>query len=210
MLLCRVLVVYADGFITLWAIQESKVIFTTGGATLQAISHETRKVTAASWACPFGSKLAVGYSTGEIFMWSIPAPTSSKIEQATEKESYAQSGPICKLNLGYKLEKIPIAKLRWVYADGKASRLYAIGSSNNPSANLLQVIFSSALLHVSFLLYLLHQCKVMIMCGSFQHPETQFITSYSGIMILIKKLHNVKYSIIHICCVTLYLNCIRT
>lgn len=150
MLWCRVLIVYADGFITLWAIQESKVIFTTGGATLQAISHETRKVTAASWACPFGSKLAVGYSNGEIFMWSIPAPTSSKIEQATEKESNAQTGPIYKLNLGYKLEKMPIAKLRWVFADGKASRLYAIGSSNNPSANLLQVIFSSALLYVSF------------------------------------------------------------
>ncbi|KAI5683958.1 hypothetical protein M9H77_05186 [Catharanthus roseus] len=136
----RVLIIYTDGLLALWAIQESKVIFTTGGATLQAISHETRKVTAACWACPFGTKVAVGYSNGEIFMWSIPAPSSSKIEQVTEKEYSSQSGPICKLNLGYKLEKIPIAKLRWDYADGKASRLYVVGSSDNPSANLLQVV----------------------------------------------------------------------
>lgn len=139
---CRVLIIYTDGLLALWAIQESKVIFTTGGATLQAISHETRKVTAACWACPFGTKVAVGYSNGEIFMWSIPAPSSSKIEQVTEKEYSSQSGPICKLNLGYKLEKIPIAKLRWDYADGKASRLYVVGSSDNPSANLLQVTVS--------------------------------------------------------------------
>ena len=124
---------------TLWDIQDSKAIFTAGGTTLQATSHETKKVTAATWACPFGSKVVVGYSNGEIFMWSIPAPLHSKVEQTKEKDPYAQNGPLIKLNLGYKLDKIPIAKLRWAYADGKASRLYVIGSSDYPSANLLQV-----------------------------------------------------------------------
>ncbi|XP_027078958.1 uncharacterized protein [Coffea arabica] len=136
----RVLIIYTDGFMTLWDIQDSKAIFTAGGTTLQATSHETKKVTAATWACPFGSKVVVGYSNGEIFMWSIPAPLHSKVEQTKEKDPYAQNGPLIKLNLGYKLDKIPIAKLRWDHADGKASRLYVIGSSDYASANLLQVV----------------------------------------------------------------------
>ncbi|KAL3525173.1 hypothetical protein ACH5RR_013545 [Cinchona calisaya] len=136
----RVLIIYGDGFITLWDVQESKALFTAGGTTLQPISHETKKVTAATWTCPFGSKVVIGYSNGEIFMWSIPAPLNSKVEQVKEKDAYAQNGPVCKLNLGYKLDKIPIAKLRWGYADGKASRLYVIGSSDYPSGNLLQVV----------------------------------------------------------------------
>lgn len=137
---CRVLIIYTDGFMTLWDIQESKAIFTAGGTTLQSVSHETKKVTAATWACPVGSKVVVGYSNGEILMWSVPAPLNSKFEQAKEKDPL---GPVCKLNLGYKLDKIPIAKLKWAYADGKASRLYVIGSSDYPSANLLQVTFPS-------------------------------------------------------------------
>lgn len=124
---------------TLWDIQGSKAIHTTGGMTLQSISHETKKVTAATWACPFGSKLVVGYSNGEIFMWSIPSPLNSNTGEVMGKEALAQNTTVYKLNLGYKLDKIPIAKLKWVYADGKASRLYVLGCSDHPSANLLQV-----------------------------------------------------------------------
>ncbi|KAL3527301.1 hypothetical protein ACH5RR_011957 [Cinchona calisaya] len=79
-------------------------------------------------------------SNGEIFMWSIPAPLNSKVVQVTEKDVYAQNGPACKLNLGYKLDRMPIAKLRWSYVDGKASRLYVIQSSEYSSANLLQAV----------------------------------------------------------------------
>ncbi|CAI9110485.1 OLC1v1010528C4 [Oldenlandia corymbosa var. corymbosa] len=132
----RVLIIYADGIMTLWEIQESKAIYTTAGMTFQSISHETKKVTAATWACPFGSKLVIGYSNGEIIMWSIPSPFGD----VGGKEALAQNGPGCKLNLGYKLDKVPIAKLKWVYADGKSSRLYVLGNSDYPSANLLQVV----------------------------------------------------------------------
>lgn len=135
----RVLIIYANGLTLLWALQESKVIFTTGGTTAPSVSHETKKVTAATWSCPFGSKVVVGYSNGDIFLWSVPSPTSP-IDQVSKQEPSAQNAPILKLNLGYKLERIPIAKLRWTYGDGKASRLYVIGSSDNPSANLLQVV----------------------------------------------------------------------
>ncbi|XP_052190065.1 uncharacterized protein LOC127799878 isoform X2 [Diospyros lotus] len=142
----RVLIIYRDGFITLWAIQESKAIFTTGGIMLPAVSHETKKVTAACWACPYGSKVAVGYSNGEICIWNVPSPLASKTEPAPDKDSVlTQSAPICKLNIGYKLDKIPIASLKWAYADGKASRLYVMGASDNLSANLVQVVLLNEL-----------------------------------------------------------------
>ncbi|KAL0332775.1 UNVERIFIED_CONTAM: hypothetical protein Scaly_2179000 [Sesamum calycinum] len=93
----RVLIIFSDGVITLWAIRESKAIFA---------------------------------STGD-----------PKTEQASQNElSASQITPISKLNLGYKAEKIPIAKLKWVYADGKSSRLYVLGCSNHHSANSLQVV----------------------------------------------------------------------
>lgn len=133
----RILIIYRDGFITLWAIQDSKAVFTTGRTMLQSVNHETKKVTAACWACPFGSKVVVGYSNGDIFIWSIP---SSSLSETELDLCTTQGAPIHKLNLGYKLDKIPIASLKWVYADGKASRLYVLGSSDFLSANLLQVI----------------------------------------------------------------------
>lgn len=130
---CRVLVVFLDGLIALWDIRESKSIFTAGVNTLQSLQHETRKVTSACWACPSGTKVVVGYNNGEIFIWSIPM-------NQNPSECSTQSSPICKLNLGYKLDKIPIASLRWVYAEGKASRIYVMGASDIVSSNLLQVL----------------------------------------------------------------------
>ncbi|XP_009590622.1 uncharacterized protein [Nicotiana tomentosiformis] len=137
----RVAIVYKDGVIILWAIRESKAIFITGGCPLHSMGNETKKATTACWCCPYGSKLVVGYSNGEIFIWSIPATSNSSTDQELEEvPSGTQSAPICKLNLGYKLDKIPIAKLIWAYAEGKASRLYVMGSPDCQAANLLQVV----------------------------------------------------------------------
>ncbi|XP_024991055.1 uncharacterized protein LOC112525245 [Cynara cardunculus var. scolymus] len=137
----RILIIYIDGSVTLWAIQDSKAIFTTGGTLMHSLNHDTKKVTAACWVCPFGSKVVIGYSNGELLIWSIPHTIDSKTELATDKElGGAQSAPLFKLNLGYKLDKVPIARLKWAYADGKASRLYVLGSADFSSANLLQVI----------------------------------------------------------------------
>ncbi|KAL7143745.1 hypothetical protein ABFS83_08G213000 [Erythranthe nasuta] len=131
----RVLIIYSDGVITLWSIEESKVICTnSSGTALQSTYQEAKKVTSACWACPDGTKVAVGYSNGDIFLWNIPCPSESKTEQNF------QVTPIYKLNLGYKADKIPIAKLKWADADGKSSRLYVLGCSDSHSANMLQVV----------------------------------------------------------------------
>ncbi|CAH8315024.1 unnamed protein product [Eruca vesicaria subsp. sativa] len=105
----RILLVFGSGFMTLWDIKESKPVLKTGG------KQEAKKATCACWVCPSGSKVSVGYSNGDILIWSM-----------TESSSI-----VCKLNLGYKAEKTPITSLKWVYAEGKASRVYVTGSSSN-------------------------------------------------------------------------------
>ncbi|XP_044461920.1 uncharacterized protein LOC123193167 isoform X3 [Mangifera indica] len=132
-----ILIIFRDGLITLWDIRESKSIRAAGGNVLQSLYHEKKQVTSACWVCPVGSKVAVGYNNGEIFIWGVPSTPNVKAELSSEFNT--QTTPICKLNLGYKLEKNPIASLKWVYADGKAGRLYIMGDSDSVSANLLQI-----------------------------------------------------------------------
>ncbi|KAI4327839.1 hypothetical protein L6164_020257 [Bauhinia variegata] len=133
----RVLIIFRNGQIILWDIRESKSIFRTGGNMSQPIFNEAKKVTAACWACPFGSKVVVGYNNGEIFIWSIHSP-STKTDSTSDYSS--QNTPMFKLNLGYKSDKISIGAVKWIYADGKACRLYVMGDSDSVSSNLLQVV----------------------------------------------------------------------
>lgn len=135
----RVLVIFQNGQIILWDIQESRTVFRTGGNMSQSLHNETKKVTSACWACPFGSKVVVGYSNGEIFIWSVPSLNIGNGSSASDYYS-SQSTPLLKLNLGYKSEKIPIGSIKWLYAGGKASRLYVMGTSDYASSNLLQVV----------------------------------------------------------------------
>lgn len=137
---CRILFIHADGLLSLWDIKESQSIFTAGRTTTQLSSQETKEVISACWACPFGSKVAVGYSTGDIHIYSIPSNSELGNDSSMSKDSYkSQIGHISKLNLGYRVEKVPIASLKWVYSDGKLSRLYAMGASDATPANLVQV-----------------------------------------------------------------------
>ena len=102
----------------------------------QPLYNETKKVTSACWACPFGSRVVVGYNNGEIFIWSIP---SLNIGDGSAPDHNSQNTPLLKLNLGYKSEKISIGPMKWVYAEGKASRLYVMGASDHAPSNSLQV-----------------------------------------------------------------------
>ena len=120
----------------LWNIRESRSIFRTGGNMLQPLHTETKKVTSACWVCPFGSKVVVGYNNGELFIWSIPSLNTGN--SSASEHSY-QNTPLLKLNLGYKSDKISIGSIKWVYAGGKASRLYVMGASDFATSNLLQV-----------------------------------------------------------------------
>ncbi|KAL8151854.1 hypothetical protein V2J09_021662 [Rumex salicifolius] len=180
----RVLLVFNDGVVVLWDIRESRTIFSTGGSLFTSAGHETKKATSACWACPFGSKFVVGFSNGEILVYNI----SSTPDHTAQ--SYTQNGPITKLNLGYKLEKIPIASLKWAYADGKASRLYVMGASDNVSSNLIQVLLlnehtESRMIKVS--LQLPEPCLAMKVISS---SSDQSKHNRQGLIILLGKSGN--------------------
>ncbi|XP_054775821.1 uncharacterized protein LOC129284382 [Prosopis cineraria] len=133
----RVLIIFRNGQIILWDIQESKSIFRTGGNISQPSYNETKKATSACWACPFGSKVVVGYSNGELLIWNVP---SQNVGNDLASDYATQNTPMFKLNLGYKSDKIPIGSVKWIYGEGKASRLYVIGASDIASPNLVQVV----------------------------------------------------------------------
>ncbi|KAG4386602.1 hypothetical protein GLYMA_11G085900v4 [Glycine max] len=133
----RVLIIFRNGQIILWDIREIRSIFRTGGKILQTRYNETRKVSSACWVCPFGSKVVVGYNNGELFIWSIPSLNTGN-SLATDYNS--QNTPMFKFNLGYKSDKTSIGSVKWIYAEGKASRLYVMGGSDYAPSNLLQVV----------------------------------------------------------------------
>ncbi|KAH0871699.1 hypothetical protein HID58_078721, partial [Brassica napus] len=153
----RILLVFGSGFITLWDIKESKPVLKTGG------KQEAKKATCACWVCPSGSRVAVGYSNADILIWSM-----------TESSSM-----VCKLNLGYKAEKTPINSLKWVYAEGKASRVYVTGSSSNS----LQVVLLNDQTEVKMVKLGLHvsePCVDMEMIIADAKQETLLVLGKSG------------------------------
>ncbi|BAT99874.1 hypothetical protein VIGAN_10141300 [Vigna angularis var. angularis] len=133
----RVLIIFRNGQIILWDIRESRSIFRTGGRMLQARYNETKKVSSACWVCPFGSKVVVGYNNGELFIWSIPSLNTGNSLAA---DYSSQNTPMFKFNLGYKSDKTSIRSVKWIYAEGRASRLYVMGGSDYAPSNLLQVV----------------------------------------------------------------------
>jgi hypothetical protein len=68
--------------------------------------------------------VVVGYNNGELFIWSIPSITTGN-NSATYYST--KNIPMFKFNLGYKSEKTCIGSVKWIYAEGKASRLYVMG-----------------------------------------------------------------------------------
>ncbi|KAJ0967773.1 hypothetical protein J5N97_024690 [Dioscorea zingiberensis] len=138
----RVIIIFRDGVIVLWGVSESKVVYMTGGNAPVSSHHEPKEVVSACWVCSSGSKLVVGYSNGDIFLWAVPVAVDQKnLVALNKRESYAASNlPLLKLNLGYKMEKVPIVSLRWVVGEGKASRLYVNGFSESGSFHSFQVI----------------------------------------------------------------------
>ncbi|PNY10204.1 syntaxin-binding protein 5-like, partial [Trifolium pratense] len=100
----------------------------SGGSLSQQLHNETKKVSCACWMCPFGSKVAVGYSNGELYIWSIPSLTAGNVSASDHS---SKNIPMFKFNLGYKSDKTCIVSVKWIYAEGKTSRLYVLGASQS-------------------------------------------------------------------------------
>ncbi|KAL2348696.1 hypothetical protein Fmac_002696 [Flemingia macrophylla] len=168
----RVLIIFRNGQIILWDIRESRSIFRTGGRMSQTWYSETKKVSSACWVCPFGSKVVVGYNNGELFIWSIPSLNPGN-SLATDYSS--QNTPMFKFNLGYKSDKTSIGSVKWIYAEGKVSRLYVMGASSNS----LQVVLLNEQTEsrtIKMVLHLSECCIDMeIISTSSKHRQNYFI-----------------------------------
>ncbi|XP_057530674.1 uncharacterized protein LOC130809064 isoform X2 [Amaranthus tricolor] len=138
----RILLIFADVLMILWGIRESKAVFTvcSSGNTSHLSSQEAKRVTSACWICPFGTKVALGYDSGDILIYTVSSSDAENGSPVSGDSCKNQIVNTSKINLGYRLEKTPIASLKWVYSGGKANRLYVIGASDDSSTNLVQVI----------------------------------------------------------------------
>lgn len=133
--------VFEDGLLVLWDLQSSEVVFSAGKGTQLSSQNESKTVTSACWACTHGSKVVIGYSSGDVYLWSIPVLSTENCSSEKRKSdaSSTQNLPLLKLNLGFKMDKVPIVSLRWVSGDSKTSRLYVNGFRDDPLYHSFQV-----------------------------------------------------------------------
>ncbi|CAN6249750.1 unnamed protein product [Urochloa humidicola] len=177
----RVLIVFRDGVMSLWDIKASKAV-SISGKTMQQQSHqETKTVASACWVCAKGSKIAIGYDNGDLYIWAIP----EVIINAQNSSSMGnQNLPIQRLNLGYKLDKLPIVSLKWISSDGKAGRLYISGF--NDHGHLFQVLIlneESESRIVKMVLPLTESCEGMELITGLSDPNKH---QQSALVLLLK------------------------
>eukprot|EP01018_Ginkgo_biloba_P015794 Gb_19934 [translate_table: standard] len=121
----RVLIAYDDGLIILWDLYEAQVVVVRGGTNLQlkndanvsspskmeeetSDNEEAKEICCACWASADGSTLAVGYTDGDILLWSIPSGSNKQ-----KKIGNSSSKIVVKVQLFSGKRRIPVIVLRW-------------------------------------------------------------------------------------------------
>ncbi|KAH9310967.1 hypothetical protein KI387_026002, partial [Taxus chinensis] len=159
----RVLVVFKNGLLILWGIQKSMVIAIGGNEEIQQKKSVTetyqgevrsldppkrkddekeKEVSSACWACSNGSRVAIGYTDGDIWLWSVPV--MSKLKSNSDAKGLescdSQSSSISKLQLFTGKKKIPIVSIRWQPSNDSCGHLYVFGVVDSTSSNVIRVI----------------------------------------------------------------------
>ncbi|KAG8083058.1 hypothetical protein GUJ93_ZPchr0014g46649 [Zizania palustris] len=176
----RVLIIFRDGIMSLWDIKTSKVV-SLSGRSIQQSQQEAKIVTSACWTCAKGSKIAIGFDSGDIFLWSIPDILNAQNLSLMGNQNL----PLQRLNLGYKLDRVPIVSLRWANnSDGKAGRLYINGFSDH--GYLFQVLIlneESESRIVKMVLPLTEACQGMELVAGLSDPNKH---KQSALVLLLK------------------------
>uniref|UniRef100_A0A804MBU6 Lethal giant larvae (Lgl)-like C-terminal domain-containing protein n=1 Tax=Zea mays TaxID=4577 RepID=A0A804MBU6_MAIZE len=183
----RVLIIFRDGVMSLWDIKASKAVSISGKTTQQQSQKEAKNVTSACWVCAKGSKIAIGYDNGDLYIWAIPEVTSTQ----NSSSMGGQNLPIQRLNLGYKLDKLPIVSLQWIPSDGKAGRLYINGF--NDHGHLFQVLIlneESESRIVKMVLPIAESCQGMELVTGLSDPNKH---RQSALALLLKSGHICLY-----------------
>jgi len=158
-----VLITYANGLIILWDLYEARVVAVRGGSNLQFKNNkaasspsgmgdetsrldtdddnEEKEICCACWASADGSILAVGYTDGDILLWSFPSGSSSKHQHKDIDTSSSKT--FAKLELSSSKRRIPVIVLRWC-ARGKntseGGQLFVYGGDEIGSPEVLTVL----------------------------------------------------------------------
>lgn len=160
----RVLLTYANGLIILWDLYEAQVVAVRGGPSLKFKNNkaasspsgmgdeassldtdddnEEKEICCSCWASADGSILAVGYTDGDILLWSIPSGSSSKHQH--EDIDISSSKIFAKLQLSPSKRRIPVIVLRWCVS-GKntpegGGQLFVYGGDEIGSPEVLTVL----------------------------------------------------------------------
>lgn len=159
----RVLVVFKNGLLILWGIQESQVLAVCGNVETQQkknitvgnqrvsqtldplqnrVNEEGKQISSACWACSDGSRIAVGYTDGDIWLWNVP--TKSKLKYNSDAKGLesrvSQSSPISEVQLSNRKAKVPIFSLKWHPGSDNWGCLYVYGGVDFDSSHLIRVI----------------------------------------------------------------------
>jgi syntaxin-binding protein 5 len=151
---CRVLVIFKSGLLILWGIQESQVLAVCGNVIVayqresqtsnllqNRDNEEDKQISSACWASSNGSRIAIGYTDGDIWLWSVP--TTSKLKYNSDAKGLesqdSQCSPISKVQLSNRKAKVPIFSLKWHPGSDIWGCLYVYGGVDFDSSHMIRV-----------------------------------------------------------------------
>lgn len=157
----RVLIAYENGLIVLWDITEDRAVLVRGSKDFQLKNgivagssscegHEhfdnlsdneedDKEISSLCWVSTDGSVLAVGYVDGDILLWNLSVPDTSKGQKAQ-----MLSNNVVKVQLSSEDRRLPIIVLHWSPAkarNGCGGQLFVYGGEEIGSEEVLTVCF---------------------------------------------------------------------
>lgn len=156
----RVLIAYENGLIVLWDITEDRAVLVRGSKDLQLKNRivagsasceghenfdnlsdheeEDKEISSLCWVSTDGSVLAVGYVDGDILLWNLSVPDTSKGQKAP-----MLSNNVVKVQLSSEDRRLPIIVLHWSPAKAKngcGGQLFVYGGEEIGSEEVLTVL----------------------------------------------------------------------
>lgn len=156
----RVLIAYENGLIVLWDITEDRAVLVRGSKDLQLKSgivvgssnreghehfdnlsdheEEDKEISSLCWVSTDGSVLAVGYVDGDILLWNLSVPDTSK-----DQKAHMPSNKVVKVQLSSENRRLPIIVLHWSpikAKNGCVGQLFVYGGEEIGSEEVLTIL----------------------------------------------------------------------
>lgn len=155
----RVLIAYQKGLLVLWDITENNAIAIRGNGDLclkqnnfpaselaeapeeEENQEEEKEICSLCWASSTGSVVAVGYTTGDIYLWNL---SPNKNFSHKGKETKNMSNTALKLQLASGDRRLPVIVLHWspsLRGEGdRGGHLFIYGGDEMGSEEVLTVV----------------------------------------------------------------------